>query len=76
MKAIKEAIALLKFLKDRKNTRLTTMIKVQSCIAELEALQQPKSCDGCKFHEDVGWDDWCCDCIRKWTIDRYEAKEQ
>ena len=76
MKAIKEAIALLKFFRDKKNTRLTTMIKVQSCIAELEALQQPKNCDGCKFHDDVGWDDWCCDCIRKWTIDRYEAKEQ
>ena len=42
---------------------------------ELEALQS-RSCDGCKFHDDVGWDDWCCDCIRKWTIDRYEAKEQ
>ena len=44
--------------------------------AELETLKQPKNCDGCKFHDDVGWDDWCCDCIRKWTIDRYEAKEQ
>ena len=43
--------------------------------AELEALQS-RSCEGCKFHDDVGWDDWCCDCIRKWTIDRYEAKEQ
>ena len=43
-------------------------------IVELEALQT-RSCDGCKFHDDVGWDDWCCDCIRKWTIDRYEAKE-
>lgn len=41
--------------------------------AELEALQS-RSCDGCKFHDDVGWDDWCCDCIRKWTIDRYESK--
>ena len=75
MKALKEAIELLKFFKDRKNTKITTMIKVQSCIAELEALQS-RSCDGCKFHDDVGWDDWCCDCIRKWTIDRYEAKEQ
>ena len=75
MKALKEAIELLKFFKDRKNTKIITMIKVQSCIAELEALQQ-RSCDGCKFHDDVGLDDWCCDCIRKWTIDRYEAKEQ
>ena len=41
---------------------------------ELKALQQPKSCDGCKFHDDVGWDHWCYDCIRKWTIDRYEPK--
>ena len=48
MKAIKEAIELLKFFKDRKNTKITTMIKVQSCIAELEALQQPKSCDDCR----------------------------
>ena len=45
MKALKEAIELLKFFKDRKNTKITTMIKVQSCIAELEALQQPKSCE-------------------------------
>ena len=44
-------------------------------VPELEALQS-RSCDGCIFHDDVGWDDWCCDCIRKWTIDRYEAKEQ
>ena len=45
---------------------------------DVESLQQPKNCDGCIFHDDdvVGWDDWCCDCIRKWTIDRYEAKEQ
>ena len=48
MKALKEAIELLKFFKDRKNTKITTMIKVQSCIAELEALQQPKSCYDCK----------------------------
>ena len=50
MKAIKEAIALLKFFKDRKNTRLTTMIKAQSCIAELEALQS-RSCESCKNWE-------------------------
>ena len=49
MKALKEAIELLKFFKDRKNTKITTMIKVQSCIAELEALQQPKRCDGCGY---------------------------
>ena len=48
MKALKEAIELLKFFKDRKNTKITTMIKVQSCIAELEALQQHRSCDGCR----------------------------
>ena len=51
------------------------LVEINEAIAELEALQS-RSCDGCKFHDDVGWDDWCCDCIRKWTIDRYEAKEQ
>ena len=50
MKAIKEAIAWLKFFKDKKNTRLTTMIKIQSCIAELEALQQSKQCNTCSFY--------------------------
>ena len=49
MKALKEAIELLKFFKDRKNTKITTMIKVQSCIAELEALQQ-RSCKTCKYY--------------------------
>ena len=52
MKALKEAIELLKFFKDRKNTKITTMIKVQSCIAELEALQQ-RSCEGCKYSTKV-----------------------
>lgn len=42
-------------------------------IAELEALQQPKSCDGCKHEKD---DDYCefMGCIRN-AIDRYEPKE-
>ncbi len=57
---------------DKRDCILT---EIDEAIAELEALQS-RSCDGCKFHDDVGWDDWCCDCIRKWTIDRYEAKEQ
>ena len=44
--------------------------------SELEALQQPKSCDGCKFNDDNVWGSWCCDCIRRWTIDNFEPKEQ
>ena len=75
MKALKEAIELLKFFKDRKNTKITTMIKVQSCIAELEALQQPKNCDGCKYNRtDEDFHSYVCDdCYRK-SVDRYEAK--
>lgn len=66
----------LDFLKCIRKDTPCEWIELDESIAELEALQQPKNCDGCKFHDDVGWDDWCCDCIRKWTIDRYEAKEQ
>ncbi len=49
--------------------------KLDEAIAELEALQS-RSCEGCRFHDDDVWDDWCCDCIRRWTIDRYEPKER
>ena len=50
---------------------------VNRIIDGLEKLKtlQAKSCEGCKFHDDDVWDDWCCDCIRRWTIDRYEPKE-
>ena len=86
MKALKEAIELLKFFKDRKNTKITTMIKVQSCIAELEALQQ-RSCEGCKYGTVyLGTDrKWCEANIQQdgmTTVDKdfccnkYEAKEQ
>ena len=57
-------------------------------IAELEALQQPKSCEGCKHHityiTSTGDIESCLIfekdetlCVRKhrW-LDRYEAKEQ
>ena len=70
-----KASKILKVCRERGQKRAGG-ISLDEAIAELEALQQHKRCDGCKFHDDVGWDDWCCDCIRKWTIDRYEAKEQ
>lgn len=75
MKAIKEAIAWLNFFKDKKNTRLTTMIKVQSCIAELEALQQ-RSCDGCKYEHKDAYSLPCAACVRNCDSDYYEPKEQ
>lgn len=86
MKALKEAIELLKFFKDRKNTKITTMIKVQSCIAELEALQQ-RSCDGCKYGEIDKFEQYRVTCRNKLALfnqminadfccNRYEAKEQ
>lgn len=76
MKAIKEAIELLKFFKDRKNTKITTMIKVQSCIAELEALQQHRSCDGCKYKHRDAYSLPCVACVRNCDSDYYEPKEQ
>ena len=86
MKALKEAIELLKFFKDRKNTRLTTMIKVQSCIAELEALQQ-RSCEECVHRSFIDealtnkvTNGFCIEngffTKRDFCCNRYEAKEQ
>lgn len=75
-KWIEEECDISKIPIERVQTTIKDLVEINEAIAELETLKQPKSCDGCKFHDDVGWDDWCCDCIRKWTIDRYEAKEQ
>ena len=86
MKAIKEAIELLKFFKDRKNTKITTMIKVQSCIAELEALQQ-RSCEECVHRSFIDealtnkvTNGFCIEngffTKRDFCCNRYEAKEQ
>ena len=74
-KWIEEECDISKIPIERVQTMIKDLVEINEAIAELEALQS-RSCDGCKFHDDVGWDDWCCDCIRKWTIDRYEAKEQ
>ena len=57
---------------------------IKSLEAELEALQQPKSCEGCKYDftpnfilNNVGDKiDICYMCSRLERLDRYEAKEQ
>ena len=64
---------------------------INEAIAELEALQQPKSCDGCKYQmhttDDVqSYGNWmkysvCYVCVndktcKRNTADRYEPKEQ
>ena len=73
-KWIEEECDISKIPIERVQTMIKDLVEINEAIAELEALQS-RSCDGCKFHDDIGWDDWCWDCIRKWTIDRYEAKE-
>ena len=57
---------------------------IDEAIAELEALQQPKSCEGCKYDftpnfilNNVGDKiDICYMCSRLERLDRYEPKEQ
>ncbi len=46
---------------------------IDEAIAELEALQTPKTCDGCKWDADV-WHDGCDGCMRKYVADYYEPK--
>ena len=55
-----------------------TREQIQEAISELEALQQPKSCEGCEFSDvdDCPNYDWCANCIRYCHIDMYKAKEQ
>ena len=45
-------------------------------IAELEALQQPKSCNGCKDEHKDAYSLPCAACIRNCDSDYYEPKEQ
>ncbi len=58
--------------------------ELYEAIAEIEALQQPKSCEGCKYDfipnfilNNVGDKiDICYMCSRQERLDRYETKEQ
>ena len=53
------------------------LVEINEAIAELEALQQPKSCDGCYWAEDNYDDSICGHCFRNDEMrDMYEAKEQ
>lgn len=52
---------------------------VKEVIAELKALQQPKSCDGCKYETLYDSQVICTNklpCGRNYFIDRYKSKEQ
>lgn len=47
------------------------ILETKEAIAELEALQAPKTCDGCR---NIGkLMDICCDCSRMWS-DKFEPK--
>lgn len=53
--------------------------EINEAISELEALQEPKTCDGCKYDSDhrfgcYRWDDCSREHTRKQRIDRYEPK--
>ena len=71
-----KALEILKVCRERGQKRAGG-ISLDEAIAELEALQQPKSCEGCKFNgqeEDIYI--FPCDyCVRNYD-DRYEDKEQ
>lgn len=59
---IDEAVSILSDLKIR--------------ISELEALQAPKTCDGCKYdNSNKYFDDTCLHCVRLSTKDYYEPKD-
>ena len=54
--------------------------KLDEAIAKLEALQAPKSCDGCVYqHDTAEYHNKCEDCVRygtSWKEDNYELKDK
>ena len=71
-----KALEILKVCRERGQKRAGG-ISLDEAIAELEALQQHKSCDGCYWAEDNYDDSICGHCFRNDEMrDMYEAKEQ
>lgn len=44
-------------------------------IAELEAILEPKTCDGCKYYDWGDYSSQCLYCIRIERTDNYEPKD-
>ena len=73
----------LDFLKSIREDTPCEWTELDEAIAELEALQQPKSCEGCKHYKFTykSNDDavrqlmtTCSDCFRRLNRDNYESK--
>ena len=76
-----EDISHLRWIHDRfiyvygENQDVDYLIKLRSIIAELEALQQPKSCEGCEYSSGIHFPNLCLRCTRfKQMKDRYKPK--
>ena len=50
--------------------------RINEAIAELEALQQSKSCKGCKYNVSIDYCEYDESCVRAYHTDHYEPKEQ
>ena len=50
-----------------------TREQIQDAIAELEALQQPKNCDWCKYEHKDAYSLPCAACVRSCDSDYYET---
>ena len=53
-----------------------TRAQIQEAISELEALQQPKSCEGCKYNVSVDYCKYDESCARAYHRDYFQSKDQ
>ena len=79
-KWIEEECDISKIPIERVQTMIKDLVEINEAIAELEALQQPKSCEGCE--SDLSYRQCKQDVFRpqkkdnSFCCNRYEAKEQ
>ena len=75
-KWIEEECDISKIPIERVQTMIKDLVEINEAIAELEALQQPKNCDGCKYEHKDAYSLPCAACVRNCDSDYYEPKEQ
>lgn len=71
-----KALDILNKLKEDYEYNIEDTDFVDEAIAEQEALQQPKSCEGCKYEHKDAYSLPCAACVRSCDSDYYEPKEQ
>ncbi len=61
---------------ERVQTTIKDLVEINEAIAELEALQQPKSCEGCKYEHKDAYSLPCAACVRNCDSNYYEPKKE